>query len=335
MKRFYFLMAFINLGMYAAFAQQNKDTISDIAKIKNTKVNQAFLNRYKENSELSYLSPLGEIGAPSKYVVNGRLTNLFMVLGTKDLPIAFAIIPDFIVRVRNELSTGVRTPSFKVGGVLYARLNSQENHYKYAEVSYTHHSNGQDKSALNVDGTINTSTGNFSVNYLTLAYRFGFFTKSVGGDNYYFSNNHKLGLLWHKWFNYERAISKDFGFTRLFYSLSWRKYNTYVVKNDNGLWYKKSRNGETALLDKETWRFNADVSYAINKMQQYNLSSLKKRLNIEATFNYSLPYMNNVFLMLGAGYYGEDPYNIYYRDNYPYWRFGISTGFVRYRINWR
>jgi hypothetical protein len=39
--------------------------------------------------------------------------------------------------------------------------------------------------------------------------------------------------------------------------------------------------------------------------------------------------MKNAFLMAAVGYYGEDPYNIYFRDQYAFLRFGISTGFIR------
>lgn len=79
------------------------------------------------------------------------------------------------------------------------------------------------------------------------------------------------------------------------------------------------------VAQRENWRLNAVVSYAINKMDEYKLPALKKRLNAESSFHYSFPFMHHAFLMAAAGYYGEDPYNIYYRNKYGYLRFGVSS----------
>ncbi|RZK68603.1 MAG: hypothetical protein EOO85_23980 [Pedobacter sp.] len=85
-------------------------------------------------------------------------------------------------------------------------------------------------------------------------------------------------------------------------------------------------------LEKESMRINAEISYSVNEISNYKLLSAKRRLNAELSVNYGLPFMNNVFLMATAGYYGEDPYNIYFNDKYAFLRFGISTGFIRYKI---
>lgn len=286
----------------------------------NDSLNLQFIERYKENRQLSYTSPLSEIGAPSKYILSGKLTTTYMLLASKKLPVAFAIIPDFTVRVRNEKSAGVRTPSFRLGGATYVRLNNNLDNYKYAELSFTHHSNGQDASAINTDGTINTYNGNFSTNYLTASYNFGNFTNHTAGKNYS-SYNHKIVIEWHKWFAYEKALEDKYGFTRLNYNFSFRKYGFYQPKNK-----------EKAQLEKEYLRVNADLSYAVNKLSNSPIKGIKKRLNAEITANYSLPFMQNVFLMATTGYYGEDPYNIYFADHYGFFRLGIATGFLKYKV---
>ncbi|WP_316790483.1 hypothetical protein [Pedobacter frigoris] len=273
----------------------------------NTKLlNADYVQWYKENAELSYTSPGGEIGAPSKYLINGKLTTNYMILGTDKFPVAFSVIPDFTVRVRNERSAGVRTPSFKLGGVFYVRLARTSGQFRFMTLGYTHHSNGQDGDAINPDGTTNTYNGNFSTNYLTLKYHF---SKTIPGGTTknLFILSHSTGLEWHKWFSYERALEHSYGFTRLLYNFSLRKYSD----------------------GKENWRLNSESSYAINPMSGYHLGALKKRLNAEISFHYALPFMNNVFLMAATGYYGEDPYNIYYQDKYAYLRLGLSSGFLR------
>ncbi|PWS27397.1 hypothetical protein DHW03_07215 [Pedobacter yonginense] len=298
-------------------AQNNLDSVVT----KRAFANKEYINLYKENSDLSYTAPAGEIGAPTKYVINGRLTTTYMLLGTYKSPVAFSIIPDFTVRVRNEFSAGVRTPSYRLGGVLYARLNANPENYKYAELAFTHHSNGQDQAAINPDGSVNTISGNFNANYLTASYRFGHLTAFNANGSYY-SFNQRIGLQWFKFFRYEPALDLGFGFTRVLYNFSWRKYDE-VEKN--------ARNKPKVKTEKETWRLNTELSYAVNQIPSKNIVNIGKRLNAEVNFNYSLPFMNNVFLMAAVGYYGEDNYNIYFQDHYGYMRFGLSSGFLRNR----
>jgi hypothetical protein len=298
--------------------------VSDTLSESKRQSNLFYTSLYKENSEMSYTSPGGEIGAPSKYVLNGKLTTTYLVFAPQNLPVAFSVNPDFTVRVRSERSTGVRTPSFRLGGTFYVRLTDNVKNYQYAQLGFTHHSNGQDGTPVLEDGSINTQNGNFSTNYLTFAYRFGKFSEQELNNRSSTSIHHKVGLEWHKWFAYEPALNGDYGFTRLNYDFSYRIYQIYDSK--------KKASSTTAALEKEKWRFNAQASYAINKYDNYNLFAAKRRLNVEASANYSLPFMQNVFIMASLGYYGEDPYNIYFKDRYAFMRFGLSSTFTRYKV---
>ncbi len=303
----------------------------DSLKEKIKQVNYDYTQLYKENSDMSYTSPSGEIGAPSGYVINGRLTTTFMVFAPRNLPISFSLNPDYTVRVRTDRSAGVRTPSFRFGGTVYVRLVETLKNYKYTQLSFTHHSNGQDEDAILPNGTINTKTGNFNTNYLTVNYVFGNYIKQNNVGKVFYSFNHKIGLELHKLFNYEPALIGDYGFTRLNYDFSFRVYQTYA--GNRGLKKISASNPlSTNSVEKETWRFNGLVSYAVNQYQNQALFSAKRRLNIEASANYSLPFMQNVFMMASFGYYGEDPYNIYFKDRYAYMRFGLSSTFSRYKI---
>jgi hypothetical protein len=327
MKKCLFVLVYL-FNSLAVLAQSGADSLIK----QRHSINLAYTSLYKENSQLSYTSPLGEIGAPSGYVINGKLTTTYMLFGPRNLPIAFSVNPDFTVRVRTDKSAGVRTPSFRLGGSLYIRLSPNTQRYRYAELSFTHHSNGQDGDAVLPDGNINTLTGNFNTNYLTAAYRFGSFTNKKSPTGMYYSYNHKAAIEWHKWFNYEPALDGDYGFTRLNYDFSFRVYQIYSGEKKGWKKVSSDQNTVKSRLEKETWRFNGQFSYAINKLSNYNLLAPKKRLNIEASANYSLPFMQNVFIMASFGYYGEDPYNIYFQDKYGYMRFGVSSTFSRYRL---
>ena len=260
-----------------------------------------FLPIYKSNRELSYTSPKGELGSPVDFVLIGKLTTSYFLYAPKVSRFAFALIPEFTVKVIDERSAGVRTPSLKLGSMFYYQINQDPEHYRYASLRFTHHSNGQDGEAIGADGSINTRTGNFSTNFLTASYHFG--NTKLKAKVISYQLNHEIGLEWHRWFDYEKALENDYGFTRLNYNLSLRRHAG----------------------QRENWRLNAVVSYAINKMDEYKLPALKKRLNAESSFHYSFPFMHHAFLMAAAGYYGEDPYNIYYRNKYGYLRFGVSS----------
>lgn len=282
------------------FAQQHPITDSVLKK---ENLNSAYLKQYAENSEFSYTSPFGEIGAPTRYVLNGKLTTSYFVFAPERSRFTFVLQPDFTVRVRKEQSAGVRTPSFKFGGTLNFRISPTIERYAYASLGFVHHSNGQDGSARNDDGTINTQTGNFSTNYLIIAYRFG----SRLGNNSSYGFHHGFSFQWNKWFSYEPVLEDNYGFSRVNYDLSFRKYPAI-------------RPGEP-----ETWRLQSNISYAINKLNNYSIFSPEKRLNAEISFHYRFPFMRNVYLMTAAGYYGEDPYNIYFQDLYAYVRLGLSS----------
>ncbi len=322
------LLFLFSILLTPVYAQEILDSLKE----RKQQLNLAYTSLYKENSELSYTSPGGEIGAPSSYVINGKLTTTYMLFGPRNLPVAFSINPDFTVRVRTDKSAGVRTPSFRLGGTFYVRLADEIKRYQYAQLSFTHHSNGQDGDAVLTDGSINTKTGNFNTNYLTAAYRFGNFTDANLTTGVYYSHHHQVGLEWHKWFNYEDALNGDYGFTRLKYDFSYRIYQLY--NGQKGGWKKVNADNPSNrnTLEKETWRFNAQLAYAVNKYANYDFFAPKRRLNLEASANYSLPFMQNVFLMASFGYYGEDPYNIYFKDKYAFVRFGLSSTFTRYKV---
>jgi len=260
----------------------------------------SYLETYKNNREFSYVSPKGELGGPTRFLLTGRVTTSYFLLANPKVPVSFALVQDFTVKVMDQKSAAVRTPSLKLGGTWYVPIGSNATFYRYASLKFMHHSNGQDGQSLNSDLSINTRDGNFSTNYLVLSYHFG--DKVEKGKQGY-TLNHDAGLQWHKWFDYERALRNDYGFTRIMYNISFRKQQE----------------------NRENWRLNASLNYAINDMADYKATAVKKRLNTEVSFHYSFPFMHKAYLMAAAGYYGEDTYNIYYRDKYSYLRFGVST----------
>ena len=51
---------------------------------------------------------------------------------------------------------------------------------------------------------------------------------------------------------------------------------------------------------------------------------------MEAAGYYSPSFMRQTAFIVNVGYYGEDPYNIYFKDRYAWVRAVIGVGFLKY-----
>lgn len=323
------LIILILLIYKGANAQNNDSLKEDSVRY----LNLRYIDFYRQNHPLSYIAPLGELGSKNKYIFTSRLSTSFMILGTKGSRLAAALIPDFTIRMLDLNSKPVYTPDFRIGGALYYRLNNDENNYKYATLGFMHHSNGQDTTHRQVVGTLNYKDWDFSTNYIYGRYNWGRVNRS--GNILRSSLNQQVEFKSNGLFDYDNVIKGDYGFTRIGYSFSYRTYSYFydLLTNDNKENNKRAPDREDdrkGWLNKERFRWNLETSYAINKYDNYNFFAVKRRLNIEGTAYYSPFWMRQTSLMLGAGYYGEDPYNIYFKDKYAWVRFGIAEGFLKY-----
>ncbi|TBO40133.1 hypothetical protein [Pedobacter kyonggii] len=296
-------------------------------------LNLRYIDFYRQNHPLSYIAPLGELGAKNKYVFTSRLSTSFMILGTKGSRLAIALVPDFTIRMLDIKSKPVYTPDFRIGAAIYYRLNRDENNYKYATLGFMHHSNGQDTIQRQVVGTLNYKDWDFSTNYIYGRYNWG--RIELDSNVIRSSINHQLEFKSNGLFDSDDVIKGDYGFTRIGYSFSYRTYSYFydlLTKDDkdNNKRHPSREDDQKGWLNKERFRWNLETSYAINKYNNYNLFAVKRRLNIEATAYYSPFWMRQTAFMLAAGYYGEDPYNIYFKDKYAWVRLGVAVGFLKY-----
>ncbi|WP_343522682.1 hypothetical protein [Pedobacter sp.] len=309
---------------------QDQDPIkSDTTRYLNLK----YIGFYRQNHPLSYIAPLGELGSKNKYIFSSRLSTSFMILGTKGSRLAAALIPDFTIRMLDLNSKPVYTPDFRIGGAFYYRLNNDENNYKYATLGFMHHSNGQDNTPRQVVGTLNYKDWDFSTNYIYGRYNWG--RVKSNGNILKSSLNQQVEFKSNGLFGYDNVIKGDYGFTRIGYGVSYRTYSYFYDlltkdEKENNKRVPNKEDDRKGWLNKERFRWNLETTYAINKYDSYNFFAVKRRLNIEATAYYSPFWMRQTSLMLGTGYYGEDPYNIYFKDKYAWVRFGIAVGFLKY-----
>jgi hypothetical protein len=287
-------------------AQTNTDTLHLYFQ------NEYFKPIYNANTDVSYFCPLGEFGAPNKYFFSTEINPNLFVFEPKSRPFSIAVTPNIKVRMfQNDLSNrsyAVRTPSFLFKVRFFYAFNSSDIQYRYLESNYVHHSNGQDGFVLNSDGlTINTYNGSFSTNYAYLSFNKG--KKQANGSSLL-----TIGTEWHFPFVYhDPALLQNYGFWRVHVQGLYKKYK---INNIASLF------GDNV----EHWRMQWKTSYAINTLKKNSFFDLKRRLNAEIMCTY-LPNSekSKAGFYLASGYYGEDPYNILFEQQYFFARIGAAV----------
>jgi len=316
-------MSLVGTLLYASLTYgQTGSTLADTAIVASRIDSVRFQNhRYNEffrgNRDFSYIAPGGELGAPSRYVINGELIASYFLLASAKSRVSVAVTQRFMARTRTDRSSPIRTPSFRLGTQVFYRLSSNVARYKYVEAQFFHHSNGQDGAVFRPDGTYNTETGDFSTNYVQATYSWGTHTSNRHGTYY------NLGYRWHApFFNSSEGLAGHYGFGRLLGQATYRAVR------------QSSTNGSPATTT-ERLRLTLQASYAVNRLTDWPPGAVQRRLNTELSIWYIPPFSRDTGLFTTVGYYGEDPYNIYFNDHYAFVRFGIAAGFTRYTNQYR
>ena len=275
----------------------------------------------------------------------------------------FHMLPSLTFRIfqndsnQKDHSNPVRTPSLGVRlnyWFTHAKLwNDSLKYKKYFGLSVFHHSNGQDNYEFEKDSSVNTYNGNFS-EILALEFFTGGMrafdkpiapsmrnVKSKGFRHIQFES--KSSLLYWK-LSYELHPR---GFTNeKFY-----KYNLYGRNRLNiqlgylinpkirHLTYSKQRNKwipmEKTYMSREVRRIVLNCSYILDgvyntgtttALKPIGFFDISKRFNTDITWYERIGTTNDFAIFMRVGYYGSDPYNIYFQESLFIARVGIAFG---------
>lgn len=315
MKKTYFILLLFLLSGITVFAQSESGSFRKDPIVRK-KINTKFNELYMQNSEIGYLTfPYTQQGAGRNYVLTGHIVPHYYVF-PKDWRIGLVITPAVRVRIMDNESFPVRTPSYIPGGTLYFKLNRDTAHYKYLSIGAFHHSNGQDGEPLNTDGSINTINGNFGTNYIEVALNFGSRTSE---KNRYF----KFGLEAHtglidKWS--EPAFKGKYANLRVNYKIAG---SNYIAKFADFIKTKALYNSPKTKKVKEAWRTVFEGMLIVDP--EIDLPWYKM-FNAELKIYRKIGNSPNTSWFLSAGYIGHDYYNVYFDENYPVFRFGLAAG---------
>ncbi len=309
--------------------------------------NKDFYTRVTQFSELSWVSPPFMDWGDEKdgFILSADISPHFFIGGEKTR-FVLAVNPKYRVRIfRDNLKFGdsslpVRTPSFMPSGTIYIPIDlGKHNLYKdirYLSISLNHHSNGQDGKTFISPGLFNFYNGNFSTNFFEIYFnvndrrKFKTSTKFIctvdspghGFDTGYYDRVHRFGFEQHVGTAYSQRGT--YGRTRIAYKGTLIKVDNHRTTIKDSLNHKNEfQLGKCYLLEK--YRFNLNFSAILDKLEN-PFNRIEKRINIDLGY-YKRISTGNTALFAMVGYYGNDPYNIYYPKNYFFARAGLALGF--------
>ena len=261
-----------------------------------------------DRTYISFSQGLGNMHTPvgiqplKAIIFEGGLAPSFFLRLGPDSPFGVAFTPKVLIRMYQEPSLPVRSPSYNPSIMVYQRLYGTFFHLKlfrwfktekrvnFLTYKIAHLSNGQDGSYFTDSArtAINLKNGNFATNYAEIAYSWSSIDSGRVGRAYI---NGRIA--------YERHfdLDREEGLHNTYY------YNKFTLENK--LIYSNE--------------FKASVTYSI----MTGTRAFGVRHSVDLFISYRLFPKNSDFSLFIRGYVGPDYYNIFYVNNIRAVTFGI------------
>jgi hypothetical protein len=261
------------------------------------------------NQGSSYITFPTDIGNIEPLMFEANLIPNFYIRKSKNARLMGVFTPQIILRMYDERSYPVRTPSYIPQVTVYYMLTefgSSRNLSLYGR--FAHHSNGQDGDFFLENGEVNLLTGDFSRNYFETGFiktyfntRFNayqFFKTSIEIHPQGWGSDELEGI--YRMYRWHNAIS--------IFKLPIKE--TMSTKN----------NADISIKGEATWMFG-DVN---------DLNAIStERLNLGLTFYYHPKFLEDIGLFVQY-YHGTDYYNMYFGHRLDVLRFGLMTEKLRF-----
>jgi hypothetical protein len=261
------------------------------------------------NQGNSYITYPTDIGNIEPLWFEGNVTPNFYLRQSKNSRLMGVLTPQIIIRMYQEESFPVRTPSYMPQITVYYKLS--EKPYSKSLSMYgriAHHSNGQDGIFFLEDGSLNLKSGDFSTNFLEMGLiktninthfnAYQFFKTSLEVNPKGFIQEEMEGIYsqyrWHNAFSIFKLTSD---------------------KNDG-----KVQKPVISIKGETTWMFGE-----YNQLEAFSAD----RLNLSLTFYYHPKFLEDIGLFVQY-YHGSDYYNMYFDHRLDMLRFGLMTEKLRF-----
>ncbi|GAA0191385.1 hypothetical protein GCM10009122_53820 [Fulvivirga kasyanovii] len=281
-----------------------------------------FLPLIYANRQLTYLTFYDGIGNLPNMVTEARFSGNYFLKKEK-INWALELNLNITIRIRDKKSFPIPPPSYNPVLTYYRRIPSGEGSFLsktfldqvFWEVSVGHHSNGKAESFYiedslgNDTGQINYDNGNFSTNYLELAFS-TFKRRNRGGQNNYYTNLRTAFRFYSSKMS-AKELRDTYGFYRLFLT-----YNLFKIP------LGEPGKSWSDFFSRSRLRFHS--GWIFGDMRDAAADDIDKRLIAEVTYFYYPGWLSELGFFVQY-YRGQDYYNIQFLRTAEVFRVGISS----------
>jgi hypothetical protein len=264
--------------------------------------------KFQSFSDRSYVTYKGGIGNIGTLVYEACFAPSLTV-GLKKFPDwGFEFTPQIILRMYDQYSHPVRTPSYMPMGNLFYHVQKKPEYKRDMFVFLTlgHHSNGQDGLLLQSDSvTINTRDGSFANNY----FKGGVILSYPEKKNFTPVSYIRLAASYHR--VRPPALRAMYGYARLFADVE----SVLNLSKERGNIFNDKKT-ESKLIGK------LNLTWLASDMVDTKPIDLK-RLIVSYTLSYQPSFISYLSLFARA-YYGQDYYNINFHNTLKVIQVGVS-----------
>ncbi len=261
------------------------------------------------NQGNSYITAPIDIGNIEPLWFEANIIPNFNIRENKDSRLMGVLTPQIILRMYQEKSAPVRTPSYMPQVTVYYKLKSKTEANSLSLFGkIAHHSNGQDGEYLLENGEVNLKTGDFSTNYFEVGIIKTSFNKRFNAVQFFGTSIeiHPESLT-------NTSMIGSYGLYR------WNSiFSIFKLPYDKQS--KQKKRAKISLKGRTTWMFG--------NLYDWNFFSLD-RLNLSFTFYYHPKFLEDIGVFVNV-YHGMDYYNIYFNHQISVIRFGIMTEILQF-----
>lgn len=298
MRIYSHLFLFIGFISNLTLAQIGEDSTSILDLEKMAQINQGD----------SYVTFPFDFGNIEPLMFEANVSPSFKIRERKDSRLMGVLTGQIIIRMYDETSNPVRTPSYIPQITFYFLTGNKQASKKLTLFGrFAHHSNGQDGSFFNDDGNINLINGNFATNFVELGLIKSSFSSRLNTFKFFKSSVEIHPKSW---------MLEELQGT--YSGLRW--HNTFLAYKLPTGDFNKSRKANVSL--------KAETTLMLDNINNLNTFDLK-RLNASLTFYYHPKFLEDIGLFVQF-YHGADYYNIYFQNRLDIIRFGLMTEILRF-----
>ena len=260
------------------------------------------------NQGNSYVTFPTDIGNIEPLMFEANLIPNFLIKTSKDARLMGVLTGQIIIRMYNEFSYPVRTPSYMPQITAYYRLSDYTQIKQLSTFArFVHHSNGQDENFFLDDGSINVESGDFSTNYI-----------EAGLTKTFYNSRFKAVQFFSTSFAYHPPEVSSVELDGIYSFYRWNSsFSVFKLP-------EKAKDGKK----KARFLLKADATWMFGEVNDWKNVSIN-RLNMSFIAFYSPKFLEDIGFFMQF-YHGMDYYNMYFNHQLDVFRLGIMTEILRF-----